>query len=244
MLKPRRSEPPLVCWLSGATGVGKTRAAIELADELAPDNYWISPGSLQWFDGYAGEPVVIFDDLRTKHASFHFLLRLLDRYALRVPFKGGFVDWTPLIIIITAPYSPTRMWDLRCTEDLQQLQRRCHLVHDASEGDDHTSFLTMLREAVNGRWPGGVPWREVLEDQAVDHVEGGARGADPQPVDEPLPEVPLTMLDVQDDAVLTMANNSDLLDEVCVSRPMVIDLTSESEEVYDSDLEDSVEEFQ
>lgn len=172
MLKPRRSEPPLVCWLSGSTGIGKTRSAVELAESISPDNYWISAGSLRWFDGYDGQPVVIFDDLRTKHAEFSFLLRLLDRYALRVEFKGGFVDWTPLVIIVTGPKTPENMWSLRNDEDKQQLRRRVTLCYDAVDGDDHQSILTMLRDSVDERWPGNrYPWSTCVEEQSAPDLE-------------------------------------------------------------------------
>jgi hypothetical protein len=167
MLKPRRSEPPLVIWLSGETGIGKTRSAVRLAELIARDNYWISSGSLRWFDGYDGQAVTIFDDLRTKHAEFSFLLRLLDRYPLRVEFKGGFVGWSPYVVIITAPKSPTDMWSLRNDEDKQQLSRRVHLQYDASHPDDHEKIFKMLREAVDGRWPGNkYPWDPQVNDQS------------------------------------------------------------------------------
>ncbi|AJP36427.1 replication-associated protein [Avon-Heathcote Estuary associated circular virus 15] len=164
MLKPRRSEPPLVIWLSGETGVGKTRSAVALADRIAPDNYWISAGSLRWFDGYDGHAIAIFDDLRTKHAEFSFLLRLLDRYPLRVEFKGGFIDWTPSVIVVTAPKSPTHMWSLRNDEDKQQLERRIHLAYDAEEGDDWELLLAKSEAIVAERWPtGSYPWKHYDE---------------------------------------------------------------------------------
>jgi len=164
MLKPRRSEPPLVIWLSGETGVGKTRSAVALADRIAPDNYWLSAGSLRWFDGYDGHAIAIFDDLRTKHAEFSFLLRLLDRYPLRVEFKGGFIDWVPSIIIVTAPKTPTHMWSLRNDEDKHQLERRIHLSYDAEEGDDWELLLAKSEAIVAERWPNGsYPWQRANE---------------------------------------------------------------------------------
>nr|AJP36430.1 replication-associated protein [Avon-Heathcote Estuary associated circular virus 15] len=185
MLKPRRSEPPLVIWLSGETGVGKTRSAVALAERIAPDNYWLSAGSLRWFDGYDGHAIAIFDDLRTKHAEFSFLLRLLDRYPLRVEFKGGFIDWTPSIIIVTAPKSPTHMWSLRNDEDKQQLERRIHLSYDAEEGDDWELLLAKSEAAVAERWPTGkYPWQR--EDEAD-------VGSDETTVPEPRQDSPPTM---------------------------------------------------
>lgn len=112
-----------VVWLYGATGTGKTRFAADIAKIYG--DYWMSSGSLQWFDGYSNNRVAILDDLRTDHCKFSFLLRLLDRYELRVPVKGDFVRWNPEFIFITAPYSPKDMWNLRREGDINQLERRC-----------------------------------------------------------------------------------------------------------------------
>lgn len=115
-------EKPTVYWLYGPTGTGKTREAVNLG--MKAESYWMSNGDLKWFDGYEGQKVAIFDDLRHKHCTFDYLLRLLDRYPLKVPFKGGFVQWVPKLIIITAPKSPQDMWNLRTKEDVAQLTRR------------------------------------------------------------------------------------------------------------------------
>ena len=38
-------------------------------------------------------------------------LRLTDRYPMRVPIKGGFVDWVPVRIWITANYGPDILYN-------------------------------------------------------------------------------------------------------------------------------------
>lgn len=133
---PRRScQPPAVFWFYGPTGSGKTSTAYRCAagnsggsdEEPGSDNLWISSGSLQWFDGYDGQRMAVFDDFRTDHCKFPFLLRLTDRYPLRVPFKGGFVNWAPEIIVITAPHDIRTTFATRDThrpEDIHQLFRR------------------------------------------------------------------------------------------------------------------------
>ena len=98
MLSPG-ARSPTVFWFFGKTGTGKTRRAFELCGE----DVWISGENLKWFDGYQGQANVIFDDLRTNSCSMNFLLRLLDRYRLFVPIKGGFADWRPTTIVITCP---------------------------------------------------------------------------------------------------------------------------------------------
>lgn len=128
LLRPERRDPPSVYWLYGATGTGKTRAAYEMGQQLGgTDGVWISSGGLKWFDGYDGQPVVIFDDFRTKGLEFNFLLRLLDRYPVQVEFKGGFVRWEPRYIFITCPNAMSVAFSARkehVPEDIAQLERR------------------------------------------------------------------------------------------------------------------------
>lgn len=150
MLTTNRTTPPKVYWIHGPTDTGKTRSAIQFALLFGENGYWISGGSLRWFDQYDGQRVAIFDDLRTKHTDFSMLLRLLDRYPLHVEFKGGYVNWTPEVIIITAPKSPQSMWNLRCDEDLSQLTRRCTRIyhHQKPSGifGKHTSNVIDIKK--------------------------------------------------------------------------------------------------
>lgn len=119
--RPYKSKdmPKSVHWFWGSTGTGKTKSAIDLAGN---DPFWISSDNLKWFDGYWGQKVAIFDDFRKDYCTFHFLLRLLDRYPLKVPIKGGFVEWEPDVIYITSCFPPSQVYQTR--EDVGQLLRR------------------------------------------------------------------------------------------------------------------------
>lgn len=121
-IQPERI-PPKVIWISGPTGIGKTRAATEFANTVAQD-YWVSGGDLRWFDGYNDHRVAIIDDYRTGFCKFAHLLRLLDRYRMSVEIKCSTANWIPEYIIITAPKPAREMWNLRTEEDLEQLERR------------------------------------------------------------------------------------------------------------------------
>lgn len=117
-----RSEKPHVSWYFGATGTGKSKQAYE---ELGEDVYTcLSTG--KWFEGYDAHENVLIDDMRKDFLKFHELLRLLDRYAMRVECKGGSRQFKAKRIIITSAYSPNELFDTR--EDLQQLLRRIDVI--------------------------------------------------------------------------------------------------------------------
>lgn len=113
----REKIAPLVIWAYGEAGTGKSK----WAHEEFPGAWW-SADNLKWFDGYMGQRVAIIDDFRHEMCSFQFLLRLLDRYPLRVPIKGDFVDWIPEVIVITAPRPPRQ--SVATMENIDQLTRR------------------------------------------------------------------------------------------------------------------------
>lgn len=117
--------PKAIYWFHGPTGVGKTRKAMDMIGECT---YWISGENLKWFDGYQGQLIALIDDFRKDFTTFHFLLRILDVYPLKVPVKGGFTDWIPKVIIITSCYSPTEVYNTR--EDIEQLTRRIQTICD------------------------------------------------------------------------------------------------------------------
>jgi hypothetical protein len=108
----------------GAAGVGKTRYAYERS--VRQGGVWMSCASnLQWFDGYNGEANVIIDDFRGG-AEYADLLRVLDIYPLKVPVKGGFVDWTPTTIWITSNLHPDEWYPN--LPDISPLSRRINRV--------------------------------------------------------------------------------------------------------------------
>lgn len=119
----KRDTKPEIMWIFGPTGVGKTHIAYEL---LGNDDTWISGGNLRWFDGYNGQKNVIIDDFRKDFCTYHYCLRLFDKYPMRVEVKGGSRPWVPNKIVITCPYNPEDLYDNR--EDVNQLLRRLDAV--------------------------------------------------------------------------------------------------------------------
>lgn len=137
-VEPPRTTKPLVVWLHGSSGIGKTRFAFdELSKEYGADNVWISnpPNGEKrpmWFDGYDAHRGAILDDLRSEQCSLPTLLRILDRYPVRVETKGGSRQWKPDTIYITSPLHPMDQY-VTSRENLQQLVRRCDRIINCDE---------------------------------------------------------------------------------------------------------------
>ena len=117
---PVRATPTRVYWFHGPTGTGKSRAALE---EGGVDAYWKNPTDY-WWDGYSDQECVIIDDYRKDFCKFSDLLRLFDRYPLRLNVKGSTVSFMAKRIYVTSPKDPEETWSGRTDEDLAQLMRR------------------------------------------------------------------------------------------------------------------------
>ena len=94
-ITPKRNWEMQVFVYWGPPGTGKTRKAF---DEN-PDAYFKPDG--EWWDGYTGQETVIIDDFYGG-MPWCFLLKLLDRYPLLVPFKGGFHQFVSKKLIFTS----------------------------------------------------------------------------------------------------------------------------------------------
>ena len=139
----------VVEWYFGPTGTGKTKEAwcraadwlgVEEDDAKLIEGVWVSNESSKWFDGYHGQRVAILDDIRSSTWEFSTLLRLLDRYPMQVPIKGGYVKWMPELIIITAPGEPRELYSNHETKEpydgIEQLERRIDRTREYTEPID------------------------------------------------------------------------------------------------------------
>lgn len=142
--KPRSSAvAPTVYWWFGSTGTGKSRRAFE----SYPDAYIKMPTN-KWWDGYVNQTVVILDDYRPTMCPFHELLRLLDRYPMKVEFKGGSTELQATTFVITTCERPELLWQGKTDEMIDQLLRRLtEITHFLPNGttvnlkDSATSYV-------------------------------------------------------------------------------------------------------
>jgi len=81
--------------LVGPTGSGKSKWAWD----NFPDLYNKPDGS--WWDGYTGQETILLDDYYGD-TPYPQLLKILDRYPLQLPVKGGFIPARYTRVIITS----------------------------------------------------------------------------------------------------------------------------------------------
>jgi len=125
LIAPPRDWKTEVYWVHGPTGTGKSRWVMRTVDR---SDLFVKDGTSKWFDGYANQKTVLFDDFRpSKELPFSLLLRLLDRYPVTVEGKGYSMNFAPERIFITTPLPPLETFqhlDWMKAEELAQLTRR------------------------------------------------------------------------------------------------------------------------
>lgn len=152
-----RLEPPDVEVYYGPPGCGKTRMARQLEDG---ETRWDSSiGDGTWFDGYDGQDIAIMDDFDGKFSATKLrdFLKLIDRYAIRVPVKGSFVVWCPRVVRITTNIHPSKWWEWEGREEqLPALFRRfTRVYHWRTDSKDPTVVDRNGRPDMWRRWCDG-----------------------------------------------------------------------------------------
>lgn len=113
----------------GDTGTGKSR----FADHRYPDAFRKTNGP--WWDGYSGQTTVIFDDFDSDFMSIGEFLRVIDRYPLSVPVKGGFVRLVATHFVITSNHLPSQWYpDIRPVR-LKAVHRRIARVFEFTQNN-------------------------------------------------------------------------------------------------------------
>lgn len=108
-------------WISGPTGVGKSRISMAIASYLG-DTYYCK-GNLKWWNKYDAQDCSVIEEFRNGKMPFDELLRLTDRYPFSVEFKGGYREFLSKYLFITTPLSISDTFPSN-DEDIKQLKRR------------------------------------------------------------------------------------------------------------------------
>jgi len=120
--EPKRDWKTEVIWIYGSSDSGKSSYVMG----KHPDAYVKDCKMKNWWDGYDGHEVVIFDELRNGDIPFTTILRLLDRYPCRVETKGGSRQFRPKTIYVTSQNPPEEF--VPHDEAAKQLMRRIDTI--------------------------------------------------------------------------------------------------------------------
>lgn len=123
----------------GKTGVGKTSSILKTEEDLK--NTYILEKFEQnlWFDGYQGQKQVIFDDFYGDIKP-KVMLRLLDKYPVRLDVKNGFTYANWENVYITSNVHPKEWYSKGdVPEDvLEGIQRRISKIFLCEKGSSLT----------------------------------------------------------------------------------------------------------
>lgn len=138
---PKRDRTPIpeLEIYYGPTGCGKSRSMRSL--EPAYGGHWWAKPKTDWFDGYSGHPVAIFDEWRNQMTRDLFL-EVTDRYEVSVPVKGGFVNFNPEVIRFGTNFHPRQWYDWDTDgsgEQFAAIKRRFHRVWHWRRGSGQLS---------------------------------------------------------------------------------------------------------
>lgn len=124
----------IVVWIYGLSGSGKTRYAL---DFVRKNNfsYFRSGGSNDPLEGYAGEKVLILDELRPDFFKYADLLQFFDPYDYDKKTVARYHNnlLKAEYILITTPFSPFEFYKKikgldKKVDKFDQLQRRLNLI--------------------------------------------------------------------------------------------------------------------
>lgn len=129
--KPRDFKT-VVILLVGPSGTGKSRTAFTLAQQLGR-SYFVVPQKVgsgnMWCDDYAGEDVLILDEMDGNRMMPNYWNLLADRYECVLPAHGGVGhQMISRYLIVCSNYLPKYWWKKRNPDQVKQTMRRIDLI--------------------------------------------------------------------------------------------------------------------
>jgi len=99
-------ERPRIIILIGPSGCGKSRWVRD--NTPSSETFWANDTKETWFDGYAHQPIIYFDEFRGRF-PLQDMLKLLDWHRLQLPVKGGYTNIHASTFIFSSN-APWREW--------------------------------------------------------------------------------------------------------------------------------------
>lgn len=137
--QPEEREMDVVLFF-GDAGTGKSTKARSYA-KLYGQSYTLgvpSGGSI-WFDGYNGECTLLIDEFKG-WIQPTYLNQLADKYRLKLPIKGGFVNAKFTHLFITSNFPPEEWWSEKVIWNRESLYRRITAIYEF-RGTDHVDCV-------------------------------------------------------------------------------------------------------
>lgn len=132
---PHRQIRPLVVWLYGPSGVGKSLFVQTLASHLNISSHWMTPDpQCRFWNGFTGQEMVVLDECRSAALPLSLFLRLSDYGSMTVEVKNSHVNLNSPLLIVTAPVAPWDFWEnvkmdsQDLNNELYQVSRRINVV--------------------------------------------------------------------------------------------------------------------
>lgn len=117
-------EKQHVVLLVGPTGTGKTSIVWKDCERVG---LTVGAVHLPWYDGYTDHDVLLIDDFN-RTVCLRDLLRVLDRYRVLLPVKGGFVWRRSKIIAITSNSHPRDWYDFKNKYSMVEYEALCRRI--------------------------------------------------------------------------------------------------------------------
>lgn len=133
-LTPSRCYMPLVVWLYGPTGTGKSLLGAWLGRNKDIQTHWQGlEENLKFWNGYTQQEAVVLDEARESSLPFQTFLRIANHAPYQVEVKNSSANLTSPLIIVTSPSPPWSFWKETIDEDghpmdINQIMRRIGLV--------------------------------------------------------------------------------------------------------------------
>lgn len=118
-LVPLQKETPHVYVKWGPTNTGKSHmchvgASGGAGADYGERDYYVmctpTKGAVTWYDDYTGQEDVVIEDL-SGEIGYRLLLRMLDKYRMRVQIKGAMVSFCPKRVWISSNKHPKEWFD-------------------------------------------------------------------------------------------------------------------------------------
>lgn len=139
-----RTEAPIVIWIYGPTGVGKSHF---VCGNWPIEKYAkIQDFTFTKMDQYTGQDIALFDDYRFEKGTWNYLLQLTDKYPCYARRRYSDIKFVAKMIVFTAPHSPEDTF-YHVGEDVRQITRRLtYVVKLPDQQDVYDLLLAQMKE--------------------------------------------------------------------------------------------------